>query len=124
MPKWNQVVAIAIIVVLFILTGCLYLSQYVGEKAVLTDATALQPGSQKVYNLPPGFVNVGLTTDTPIDETFGGFGVSGEGHNVMTGSQGIGSVAGATYTVINHGSSPANINVRLTTGVLNPFRYI
>jgi len=123
MPKWSSYIPIALFVLFFVLIGCIFGSQFIGEKAVSSDSAAIPPNGQKTYNLPPGYVTVSITSDTPVNLEFGGLGVSGGGHNLRSNSIGIGSAIGATYTVINPAGSPANVNVHMTTGVLNPFGY-
>ncbi len=124
MPKWSSVLPIALIVLLIIIIACMFLSGAIGEKTIVGETIVLPHDGQKTYNVPPGFVTIKVDSRTPIDEIYQGIGVSGEGHGIAGGSVGLGSIFGARYTVINPGNMEAGVNIRITTGALNPFGYI
>ncbi len=124
MPKQGSLVLMILLVLFIVLVACMFLSEVIGEKTVLSDTAVLPPNGQKVYNVPAGQVTINFTSPTPIDERYEGLGVRGGGHNINQESVGVGSLLGAKYTIINTGNSQANVDVRMTTGVLNPFAYI
>ena len=124
MPKISSIILIIVIILIVILAACMFFSQVIGEKTIVSDTAVLPHGGQKTYSVPPGFAKVNITSGKPIDELYQGIGVSGEGHGITTGSVGLGSVSGATYTVTNPGEAETSVNVHITTGTLNPFAYI
>jgi|AGTN01.1.fsa_nt_gi hypothetical protein len=95
----------------------------IGEKTLVNDTIHLAPGESKSYYLPPGMANVHISSDTPVDLT-GESPTSHGGAYGTTRSDGrIGTPFGVNETCYNQGNTEATVNVRITTGVLNPFGY-
>ena len=95
----------------------------IGEKTLVNGTIHLAPGESKSYYLPPGMANVHISSDIPIELT-------GESHTSHSGAYGttrsddrIGTPFGVNETCYNSRNTEATVNVRITTGVLNPFGY-
>lgn len=124
MAKWTNTLVYAILAIILIILLCMTFSQVIAEKTLADESITLSPGSSKTYNMPPGMVTLKFTSDVPVDEAHEGLGGTGQGYGIMSGSAVLGTPLGVRYTITNTGSIEAHVNVRMTTGVLNPFGYL
>jgi len=124
MAKWTNTLVYVILAVILIVLLCMTFSQVIAEKALVDESITLSPGSSKTYNMPPGMVTMRFTSDVPVDDAHEGIGGTGQGHGITSGSAVLGTPLGVRYTISNTGTQDAHVNVRMTTGVLNPFGYL
>lgn len=131
MARWvslsvNLIAALLILMVIsLVLSMVFFILTSIGEKTLVNETVCLPPGGEKIYNLPPGMVNVNIVkTDSPVDSTYiSPQGGSGRSYGTTGGTSGFGSPLPTRYTIVNPGVTATNVSLRITTGVLNPFGY-
>jgi hypothetical protein len=123
MPNWVSNLVSIILVLVVVILLCMAFSNVIGEKVLADEKITIAPGAVKTYNVPPGMVTLKYTSDVPVDVKFDGFAASGESHGVTTGTADLGTL-GVKYTITNNNSREAVINMRMATGMFNPFGYI
>jgi hypothetical protein len=126
MPKLGIVIKYAVLAILVLIVLVILLSfvTQLGNKTLVDETIILQPGSEKVYNIPPGMTYLELQASAPVDERYESIDGHGEGHGVINGSQWSGSLFGGPYTINNNGTTDASVRVLITTGGLNLYTYI
>jgi hypothetical protein len=124
MAKSTNIIVYAILAIILIVLLCMTFSQVIAEKTLVDESITLTPNNSKTYNMPPGMVTLKFTSDVLVDEAHEGLGGTGQGHDITSGSAVLGTPLGVKYTITNTGNMDAHVNVRMTTGVLNPFGYL
>jgi hypothetical protein len=126
MPKLGIVLKYSVLAVLVLIVLIVILSfiTQLGDKIIVDETIVLSSGSEKTYNLPPGMAYIEFQTNAPLGEHYESLDGQGEGHGLMNDSQWVGSLFYRQYTIINNGTTDANVNLLITTGVLNPYTYI
>lgn len=126
MPKLGTIIKYAVLVILVLIFLVILLSfvTQVGDKTLADETIILKPGSEKVYNIPPGMTYLEFQASAPVDERYESLDGHGEGHWITNGSQWSGSLFGGPYTLYNNGTTDASVRILITTGVLNPYTYI
>ncbi len=124
MPQ--KILSRAIIVcILLIIFLCTAFSGIIGHKTIVNETIRLTPGGEKAYSLPPGFVTINIIkTDTPIDTKNKGIGIEASSYGETTGTDGMGTLFGTRYMIVNPGNVDANVTLSIQTGLLNPFGYV
>ncbi|MGA9139219.1 MAG: hypothetical protein WBZ29_03285 [Methanocella sp.] len=130
---WNCIVIIAkvyfFLMVLCVLGFVFILFTSVGDHAMVNDTIRLTPGDARSYTLPPGMTWIHIEADAPIEvrsESLTGHSMSNGTMSIgpMSGSEGMGSIVPISYGISNLGSVDANVSLRISTGMFNPFAYI
>jgi hypothetical protein len=126
MPKLGTVIKYAVLAVLVLIVLVVLLSfiTQLGDKTIADETIVLPPGSEKIYNLPPGMTYIEFHASAPVDELYESIDGHGEGKRITNGSRWSGSLFGGQYTLSNNGTTDSSVNMLITTGVLNPYTYI